>query len=262
MTERMRTPGTVDFDTELQRHNAVLRRAWEIGPRDRILDVGCGTGQTTRDAARLAKAGSALGVDISAPMIARARDLAEAEGPGNVAFACGDAAVHPFPSQDFDVVISRFGTMFFADPVAAFANLARSLRHGGRLTMIVWQVFDRNEWAMAIREALGTGTSAASSSPDAFSLGDPGRIEQILGAAGLADVIISDVQEPVYYGGDVAAALDWVGGFSTAKAALQHKAPADRDRALAALRETIAEHDTGQGVWFDSRAWLVGARRP
>ena len=257
----MATLGRVDYDTELQRHNAVLSRALNIGPRDRVLDVGCGAGQTTRDAARLAQAGRALGVDISAPMIERARELAEADGPGNVAFLCGDAAIHPFASQEFDVVISRFGTMFFADPVAAFANLARSLRHGGRLTMIVWQALERNEWAMAIRRALATA-APASSSPDAFSLGDPDRIEGLLGGAGLADVVISDVQEPVYYGADVAAALDWVGGFSTTKGALQDMAPAERERALAALRDSMAEHDNGQGVWFGSRAWLVTARRP
>ena len=86
-------------------------------------------------------------------------------------------------------------------------------------------------------------------------------IEQILDASGLADITFSDVQEPVYYGADVAAALDWVCGFWSVKESLQQMAPADRERAFAALHETLAAHDTGRGVWFGSRAWVVTARR-
>jgi SAM-dependent methyltransferase len=260
----MASVGRVDYDAELQRYNEVLRRAWGLRPGDHVLDVGCGTGQTTRDAARLAAAGRALGVDISAPMIERARELAEAEGLRNVAFVHADASVHSFPPEEFDVVISRFGTMFFADPAAAFANLARSLRHGGRLMMMVWQDAERNEWEASIRRALAidAATPAASrAAPDLFSLADPNTVERILGASGLAGVTFTDVQEPVYYGADVAAALDWVCGFWSAKEALQQMPPADRERALAALHETLAAHDTGRGVWFDSRAWIVTARR-
>jgi SAM-dependent methyltransferase len=255
--------GGVDYDAELQRHNEVLHRAWAIGPRDRVLDIGCGAGLTTRDAARLAASGSALGVDISEPMIERARELAEAEGLGNVAFVHSDAAVHPFPSQEFDVVISRFGTMFFSDPVAAFSNLARSSRHGGRLTMMVWQAAERNEWKVSLQRALGSATFADSQpSLNPFSLGDPDVVGRILDASGLVDFTFADVQEPVYYGADITAALDWVCGFSTVKATLQNRMPDDRERALDALREALAEHDTGHGIWFDSRAWLVTARRP
>ena len=255
--------GPVDYDSELQRHHAVLRRAWDIGPRDRVLDIGCGAGQTTCDAARLASTGSALGVDIAAPMIARARERAEAQGLGNVAFVCGDAAAHPFPARAFDVVISRFGTMFFAEPVAAFAHLARALRHGGRLTMLVWQAAERNDWAMSIRRALATVAPVAPPKAlAAFSLGDPDIVERTLDAAGLADITLTGVNEPVYYGADVAAALGWVCGFSTTAAALQQMATAEREHALAALREMLAAHDTGNGIWLGSRAWLATARRP
>ena len=101
----MATIDRVDYDAELQRHNEVLRRGWGIRPHDRVLDVGCGAGQTTRDAARLAEAGSALGVDISVSMIERARELAKAEGIlRNVAFVQADASVHQFPSDEFDIV--------------------------------------------------------------------------------------------------------------------------------------------------------------
>lgn len=260
----MATLARVDYDSELQRHNEVLHRAWDIRPRDHVLDVGCGAGQTTRDAARLAEAGSALGVDISASMIGRAQELAEAEGLRNVAFVRADASVHQFQPEEFDLVNSRFGTMFFADPVAAFANLVRSLRHSGRLVMMVWQEADRNEWEVSIQRALAIDVAVPAASPavpDAFSLANPSTIERILNASGLADITLTDVREPVYYGAHVAAALDWVCRFSSTNEALRQMAPADRERSLAALRETLMAHETGRGVWFDSRAWLVAARR-
>src|SRR5688500_3752262 len=122
----------VDYDAELRMQNERLRQSYGIRPGDRVLDIGCGAGQTTRDAARLAVAGSVLGVDASAPMIERARRLTEAAGLRNVEFEQADAQSHQFPDERFDVAISRFGTMFFADPVAAFSNIARAMRPNGR----------------------------------------------------------------------------------------------------------------------------------
>ena len=181
-------PGT-SYDAELRLHDEVLRRIWGVQPRDHVLDIGCGTGQTTREAARMAQAGSALGVDISAPAIERARELARAEGLRNVTFERADAQAHRFPPERFDLAISRFGTMFFDDPVAAFANIGRALRPAGRLVMMVWQAHERNEWDVAIHQSLGgpTGPSAvAPEGPDPFSLADPPTVEGILQAAGFA----------------------------------------------------------------------------
>jgi ubiquinone/menaquinone biosynthesis C-methylase UbiE len=138
-------PGRVTYDAELRRHNEVLRQACGIHPRDHVLDIGCGTGQTTRQAAGTALAGSALGVDVSAAAIERARELARSEQVSNVAFERADAQVHRFPRAHFDLAISRFGTMFFDDPAAAFANIRRALRPAGRLVMLVWQARERNE---------------------------------------------------------------------------------------------------------------------
>lgn len=261
MAGRMTNIAPVDYDAELQRHSEVLRRAFEIRSGDRVLDIGCGAGQTTRQAALLAGSGSVLGVDVSAAMIERARECAKAEGLRNVTFMQADAAVHPFPPEEFDIAISRFGTMFFADPFAAFANLARSLRQSGRLVMMVWQAAGQNAWTMSIRRALAVDGSLSPASSAAFSLGDPDMIERILKASGFSGITLSDVREPVYYGPDVAAAFDWVCGFSNVQEALQQLTPANRDRARAALRETLTAHDTGRGVWFDSRAWIVAARR-
>jgi len=252
----------MDYDAELQLLNEVLRRAYGIEPHDNVLDIGCGAGQTTREAARMAAEGGALGVDLSAESIARARELAQAEGVRNVTFEHADAQVHPFPSGRFELAISRFGTMFFPDPIAAFANIGRALRPAGRLVMMVWQGHELNEWSRAIEEALGGSRDApASEAPDPFSLADPARVEGILNAAGFTHVTFSDVHRPIHYGRDVAAALEWVRGFTCTKEAFARLAAASAERALGRLRGTLAAHADRDGVWFDSRAWIVKARR-
>jgi SAM-dependent methyltransferase len=256
--------GATGYDAELRLHNEVLRRASGIQVRDHVLDIGCGTGQTTREAARNAPAGSALGVDISAPAIERARDLARAEGLPNVTFEHADAQVHRFPREHFDLAISRFGTMFFDDPGAAFANISRALRPAGRLVMIVWQAPEHNEWEVAIRRSLagpGEAVAVASGGPDPFSLADPAAVTEILEDRRFADIAFTDVREPVYYGPDVAAALDWVRGFISTSQALKRLDPAAAAGAVRRLREALAAHMREDGIWFNSRAWLVTARR-
>ena len=189
----------------------------------------------------MARAGGALGVDISASAIERARELARAQGVRNVTFECADAQVHRLPQERFDLAMSRFGTMFFDDPGAAFANVGRALRPAGRLVMMVWQAHERNEWEVAIRQSLaGTEGSAAAGSagPDAFSLGDPPAVTKILEAAGFADVAFTDVGEPVYYGPDVSAGLDWIRGFACTSEALSRLRSRRRGpRARAAARD-------------------------
>ncbi len=252
----------MDYDTELRLLNEALRRAYDIDRHDHVLDVGCGAGQTTREAARLAAEGDALGVDVSADAIARARDLAEAEGIRNVTFEHADAQVHPFPAVRFDLAISRFGVMFFGDPVAAFANIGRALRPAGRLVMMVFQGHERNEWSLAIEETLrGFSDAPAWETLDPFSLADPATVESILDAAGFTDATFTDVHRPMHFGPDVAAALEWVGGFSYTREVLARLDGASAERALGRLRETIEAHASTDGVWFDSRAWIVNARR-
>ena len=166
----MDSPGPVDYDAELRLHDEVLRRACGVQSDEQVLDIGCGLGQTTCEAARLARTGSALGVDISESAIERARELARAQGVPNVTFERADAQVHRFPQERFDLAMSRFGTMFFQDPVVAFANVGRALRPAGRLVMMVWQASEHNEWEVAIRQSLA---AVAPGGLEAFSLADP-----------------------------------------------------------------------------------------
>jgi SAM-dependent methyltransferase len=203
-------------------------------------------------------------VDISAAAIARARELAEAEGLGNVRFEKADAATYGFPAEHFDIGMSRFGTMFFGEPIVAFRNIARAIRPGGRLVMMGWQESERNEWFVSIRQALVPGESTPTvfpGTPNPFSLADPVAVERILGAAGFTEIDFTDVNEPVYYGKDVDAALKWVRGFSYTQAALRQLGPAAAEFAVERLRKVIAEHQSECGVWFGSRAWIVTAKR-
>jgi ubiquinone/menaquinone biosynthesis C-methylase UbiE len=261
------------FDEEIRPHNERFRAAARVGPRDRVLDVGCGTGQSTREAAHAARSGSALGVDLSAPALEHARRLSDQEGLRNVSYQLADAQVHQFPPEHFDIGISRFGVMFFADPVAAFSNIGRALRPGARLVVMVWQDRGRNEWTSAIGQSLTTGTTAPASPgppaaaaprarcPDPFSLGDPATAESILAASGFDEVAFTDVHEPVYYGADRSIAFDFVLGLRITQDVLAGLDGPAAERALDRLRATLAEHDTGRGVFFDSRAWIITARR-
>ncbi|MBO0707851.1 MAG: alpha/beta fold hydrolase [Candidatus Dormibacteraeota bacterium] len=248
------------FEAEARAHDERFRLATGVRPRDRVLDIGCGTGGSAREAARVATGGSVVGVDISAVAIEEARRLSEAEGLQNVRYLHADAQVHAFEAAHFDLCISRFGVMFFADPVAAFTNLRRALRPDGRLVLLVWQTRDRNQGDEAIRQALGAPLPASVPGGDPFSLGDPQVAKGILAAAGFAGVVFEDVHEPVSYGPDAATAYDFVLGLRDTRELLAALPPAARDHARDRLRALLAAHQTGNGVLFDARTWIITAR--
>jgi SAM-dependent methyltransferase len=247
------------YDAELKRHNEHFRAAVDIRPQDRVLDVGCGAGQSSRDAARRAAQGSVVGVDMSGDMLDVARRRSVEEGLQNVVFEQGDAQAMAFPPAHFDVCISRFGVMFFADPALAFRNLNRALRPGGKLVLLVWQNQDRNEWARAFQQAIEPASAACGSTPAAFSLGEPEITDGILSAAGFVSVEFSEVREPVFYGQDVDSAYDNLVGLQQHRLAGMDEAAAAQ--ALQRLRALLGTHLTADGVIFDSRAWIVTARR-
>jgi ubiquinone/menaquinone biosynthesis C-methylase UbiE len=250
-----------DYDAELRRYQDRLWDALDIGAEDRVLDVGCGTGLTTRTAARAACHGDALGVDISETMVTRARELSESECLGNVRFECVDAESHSFPPERFSVGVSRFGTMFFADPVAAFANIARSLRRGAPFVQLVWQDAARQEWESAIHSALAPDDGSSAVPDAAFSLSDPTTVRAVLSASGFTDIALTELHEPICYGVDVAAARGSVLALTSGREWLAGRPDDEVPASLDRLEQTLAAYDTGDGVWFDSHAWLVTARR-
>jgi SAM-dependent methyltransferase len=256
-------PTSLDFyDVELRAHHEHLRAAYAIDPGDEVLDVGCGTGLTTREAARAAAPGRVVGVDVSEWMLERARQFTTAERLDNIRYELGDAQTHRFDPAGFDVAISRFGTMFFSDPAAAFANIATALRPEGRLVLLVWQRHDDNEWARAIDAALGDAARPPQPGADPFSLGDPDHTARILEGAGFGGIRFEDVHEPVLYGRDLDAALAFVRGFQDTSAALASMSDAEAARTVEHLREMLAAHYSDErGVALDSRSWLITARR-
>ena len=198
-------------------------------------------------------------------MVDRARQLSEEERIPNVSFELADAQTHPFAPDDFTVGLSRFGTMFFTDPVAAFTNIGRALRPGARLVQLVWQAHDQQEWTGAIRSALaGPGSQQAPTglTHAAFSMADPTVATDVLTAAGFTAIEITDVREPIYYGPDAASALEALSGLGMAEDLVADLDAGARARALERLLALLDAHDTGEGVWFDSSAWLITAFRP
>lgn len=251
------------YNAQIRRHKAHLLEAAAINPDDTVLDIGCGAGETTRNAARLATTGSALGIDLSRRQLARARDRAREEGVANVTFEEADAQVHPFPAASRSLAMSSFGVMFFADPVAAFTNIGRTLTPGGRLAMIVWRPFDENEWISEFRHALAAGRDLPSPAPNApgmAGLADPDHVRAVLGAAGFGAIDLAPFDEPVELGDDPRAALHFVLGTGFAQAFLADVDDDTRQRAIDNLRATIAAHDTGRGIMFGSAGWLINAR--
>ncbi|MGY1780641.1 class I SAM-dependent methyltransferase [Geodermatophilus sp. SYSU D01036] len=250
------------FDRAVAGFDAALFDAAAIGPADRVLDVGCGTGGTTRAAARRAPAGAVLGVDLSAAMLAVARRRAAEEGLSHVDFVQVDAQVHPFPPRTFDVAISRTAAMFFADRVAALANVGRALVPGGRLSLLVWQPPERNEWFLELTGALAAGRQLPTPPPDAphpFTLADPAVAREVVSAAGYTDITVEGIDGVMDLGGDRPGAHDFVLGLlGWMLEGLDRDA---RDRAVGVLRRSVDAHSGPDGVRFGAAVWLLAARR-
>jgi SAM-dependent methyltransferase len=251
------------FDRAVASYHSRLMEAAGIGRADRVLDVGCGTGKTTRDAAWTAMDGSALGVDLSARMIDLARRLAAEHGPANATFEQVDAQIHDFPAAGFDLAISRTGTMFFGEGTAAFTNIARSLRSGGRMVLLVWQGPESNEWIRELTGVLAAGRTLPAppvGAPGPFAQANPDQVRAVLSSAGFGDISFEGLSAPMWFGANPDDAFDFVVGLMGWM--LQDLDSARRDRALADLRQTISRHQTEVGgVNFDSATWLITASR-
>lgn len=236
-----------------------------IEPTDRVLDIGCGTGKSSRDAARRARRGSVLGVDLSSRMLEEARRRCELESLANVQFLQVDAQVHPFEPTAHDLVISAFGAMFFNDPVAAFDNIARSLRPGGRLAMLSWRGFEHNEWLTSIFHTLASGRDLPTpppGTPGPFGLADRAAVVSMLAEARFADIDLLPLDEPIWMGSDSDDAWDFVSAMGLVRGLTEGLEDAAKQQALDNLRQRLAEHETANGVLMGSAAWLVTATRP
>ena len=244
---------------------AMARAGFETG--DRVLDVGCGCGETTLEIAGKVTPGRVLGLDVSAMLLDIARDAARARGAGNVDFAQGDAQTHAVPEARFDVLFSRFGVMFFEDPTAAFANLRRALKPGGRTVFACWRKPAENQWLALPMQAAGHLLPPLPppdpNAPGPFAFADPDRLRSILDGAGFAGVTIEPFD--VRTGGDglddsvfLALRMGPLGS-----ALRQLGAPDELKRRVEdALRTALAAHVEDGVVKLHAAAWIVSGRNP
>lgn len=266
--QRWNGDGAQKWIANRERHRAAHQRliphlfaAAAISAGDRVLDVGCGCGETTITAAAAAPGGSALGLDLSAPMLEVARQLAAEAGTANARFEQGDAQVYPLGPDRYDVIISKFGVMFFDDPAAAFANIASGVRPGGRLAFLCWQDDDHNEMFGIPLSAFGE--CAQQPATDRNSLfEDPRRVTELLNGAGWTDVGTEAVNEQAWLGTDVADVMRYVRRIRMVESLIAELADdALAERALARAEEQYAARLRPDGVWIDAGVWLVTARR-
>ncbi len=239
-----------------------------VEPGERVLDVGCGCGQTVLQLAALSGgAGHVLGIDISPPMLARAQERL-AQQPA-ISLALADAQTFAFASPSFDALYSRFGVMFFDDALAAFGNLRRGMRPGGRLSFVCWQALAKNPWAARPLEAVtrllpssATPNTVGDDRPGPFFLSDPARVQALLAGAGWNNVTIEPVVMPLHFGG--AASLDEAVAYAREigpAARAMAEAPANLQLRLeTVLREALAPFVTDRGVFIEGAALVVGAR--
>ncbi|MEV7723520.1 methyltransferase domain-containing protein [Streptomyces sp. NPDC087917] len=239
-----------------------LFAAVSIRPGENVLDIGCGAGATTRLAARAAAPGQALGLDLSGPMLERARALAAHEGLDNVSFTHGDAQVHPLPRAEFDVAISRFGIMYFSDPAAAFRHIASALRPGGRIALLSAAEPEGNDWLTALGalgDILPIGDFAATGGPGMFSLSDPDTSTTLLRAAGFRDVRAEHVRASGVWGATAGDAADFLLDTGPGRHILSTVDPATRTRARARLTARLQTHESAGAVRLRSTGWLLTA---
>lgn len=252
-------------DRQLAPFTAALLAASAIKPNQAVLDIGCGCGTTTFAAARAGR--SAVGVDISEPLLSVARERAGAWSVPNVEFQRSDAQTHQFPDAAFDLVISQFGLMFFDDPVGAFTNLRRALSPGGRIVFACWQTLEANEWLMEIarpvaRHAGVPDLGGLAGGPGMFALKDRGEVARLLESAGFADIDVTPISPTIVLGGGggLDESVDFVLGAGMARGLLGMVEPEKRAEVTAEVRASLADHfEAGTGVSLGTGAWLASA---
>jgi SAM-dependent methyltransferase len=255
-----------NMDVMLAPFADAVYEAADIQAGERVVDIGCGCGVTTLRLAELVgETGTAVGVDISRPMIERARDCAAELGLTNAEFAVADAQSADLPAPPFDVIASRFGVMLFEDPTAAFANIRRAAKADARMVFVCWRTPAENIWASGVagvlRDLLPPSPPPDPLAPGPFAFADRGRISTILGDSGWSDVRVEPLdREMVQF---AAATLDDAVARSLrigpAARALAGVSDDLRAKAAVAVRGYLAPQVTPNGVISNGGVWLVAA---
>ncbi len=245
----------------------ILYARARLAPGERVVDVGCGCGVTTLEiAAQVGPAGRVVGLDVSAPMIARARERAGADAVAE--FVLADATSHEFAQEWANLLFSRFGVMFFADPVLSFANLRKGLARGGRAVFACWRAAKLNPWqTIALKAAckhVPRLPDVGPEDPGPFSLADEPRVRRILGEAGFEGIALTpvDLELDIAAGRGFEAALAASLEMGAAGRALEGQSDDLRAAAAAEIRAALAPHRRGMSVPLGAAIWIVEAINP
>jgi len=248
-------------DRVLQPISDALVKASGLQPDDAVLDVGCGCGAATIAAASIVGAtGTVLGVDISEVMLSVARRRVADSGLARVSLVAADAQTHPFEPA-YDIAISRFGTMFFDDPGAAFVNLARALRPAGRVCLVTWQPLAANDWLTIPGAALleyGTFPEAVDG-PGMFAQSDPVTVIGVLRRSGFSEIDVTAQAVPLQLGADPEEATDYLADTGMGRAVLATVPSHQQGAALDAVRSALRPHQTSDGVILNAGVLIVSA---
>lgn len=248
------------LDTMLAPISDAVLKAANVKPGELALDIGCGCGDTS---IKLAKAGArVLGADVSAPMLALAkRRAAETSG---ATFVEADAATHRFDAQSFDLLFSRFGVMFFADPDAAFAHMRKALKPTGRVAFVCWRDWRENEWVrvpiMAIRPHVPPQPQLGPEDPGPFALADPVRLRRVLANGGFDAITLQPFDTRVEVGTTLDDTIAYLQEFGPVSRALKDASSAQREQAAGALREALAPHAKTTPITLGAAVWIVTAK--
>jgi SAM-dependent methyltransferase len=236
-------------------------------PGDRVIDIGCGCGATTIDfAERVRPGGEVLGLDVSEPMLARARERAPRDLP--IRFELADATVYDFEPDAADLVASRFGVMFFANPARSFANLRRGLKPGGRLAFACWREAKQNPFfVLPLREAGKHAPPLPEMDPEApgpFAFADPARVQRILSDAGYADIVVTpqDLELDIAVGRGLDAGVRTAMTIGPTSRMLDGQSDAVRAAVEADIRKALAAQARGDSVPLGGAIWIVTATNP
>jgi SAM-dependent methyltransferase len=231
-----------------------------VQPGERVLDIGCGSGATSMTLARLVgPTGRVTGLDVSGPMIELARK--RSVGMGNLDWLLADAAAHDFPPGLTDLLFSRFGVMFFGDPVTAFANLRRALRRDGRLVFACWRPLDENPWMLlplqVVLRLVPPVPRPGPDEPGPFAFGDPERVTQILTTAGFSSPRYIRFEFAMVLGRSLDEAAEQATAMGAASRALQEQPEEVVKVAREAVRAALAPHFESGRVALPGAVWLV-----